>query len=191
MKFKMSQNSIFAVLMRSPWWMSAGLALLLSVGGAAALPRDFAAVGVFAAVPFVVIAVLAGVRQWRQPSEERVLAVAQALAGMGWKEAAAAFEAGFTRDGSQVQRLDGPGADFALQRKGRVAVVSARRWKAARIGIEPLRELQAARQQRGAQEAVFVALGEVSDNAWVYAREHGIALMAGLELARLLRHQRI
>lgn len=85
MKFKMSQNSIFAVLMRSPWWMSAGLALLLSVGGAAALPRDFAAVGVFAAVPFVVIAVLAGVRQWRQPSEERVLAVAQALAGMGWK----------------------------------------------------------------------------------------------------------
>ena len=31
MKLKMSQNSIFAVLLRSPWWMSAGVALVLSL----------------------------------------------------------------------------------------------------------------------------------------------------------------
>ncbi|XXS61947.1 hypothetical protein QGN06_20250, partial [Achromobacter xylosoxidans] len=63
MKFRMSQNSIFAVLLRSPWWMSAGVALLLSVGGFAALPLEYAAMGVFAAVPFAVIAIIAAYRQ--------------------------------------------------------------------------------------------------------------------------------
>ncbi len=67
MKFRMSQNSIFAVLLRSPWWMSAGVALLLSVGGFAALPLEYAAMGVFAAVPFAVIAIIAAYRQLRAP----------------------------------------------------------------------------------------------------------------------------
>ncbi|KOQ26987.1 membrane protein, partial [Achromobacter xylosoxidans] len=76
MKFRMSQNSIFAVLLRSPWWMSAGVALLLSVGGFAALPLEYAAMGVFAAVPFAVIAIIAAYRQLRAPSGARVEAVA-------------------------------------------------------------------------------------------------------------------
>ncbi len=71
MKFRMSQNSIFAVLLRSPWWMSAGVALLLSVGGFAALPLEYAAMGVFAAVPFAVIAIIAAYRQLRAPAGAR------------------------------------------------------------------------------------------------------------------------
>ena len=59
MKFKMPRNSIFAVLLRSPWWISAAIAALLSVGGFAALPLEYAAMGVFAAIPFAVIAIMA------------------------------------------------------------------------------------------------------------------------------------
>jgi len=117
-------------------------------------------------------------------------AVAQAAAGMSWAEFSNLAAAGFRNDGCEVQHLAAPGADFALQKDGHEAIVSARRWKAARIGVEPLRELQAVREQRGAREAVFIVLGEVSDNAWQYARTQNVSLMTAPDLARLLRTQK-
>ena len=191
MKLKMSQNSIFAVLLRSPWWMSAGVAVLLCVGGFAALPLDYAAMGVFAAVPFAVISIMAAYKQLRAPSGSRVQAVAETAAAMSWADFAATVEAGFKRDGCEVQRLQTPGADFALSKDGHVAIVSAKRWKAARVGVEPLRELQAAREKRGAREAIYIALGDVSDNAWAYAKAQGVSLMTAPELAKLLRDLKV
>ncbi|MCD0499060.1 restriction endonuclease [Achromobacter sp. MY14] len=191
MKLKMAKNSIFAVLLRSPWWMSAGVAVLLSAGGFAALPLEYAAMGVFAAVPFAVIAIMAAYKQLRAPSETRVQAVAEAAAAMTWVEFANTVEAGFKRDGCEVQRLQTPGADFALSKDGHVAIVSAKRWKAARVGVEPLRELQAAREKRGAREAIYIALGDVSDNAWQYAKAQGVSLMTAPELAKLLRDLKV
>ncbi|XXS61946.1 restriction endonuclease [Achromobacter xylosoxidans] len=113
--------------------------------------------------------------------------MAQAAAAMSWQQFAATVEAGFRRDGCEVERLQGPGADFALTKDGHVAMVGAKRWKAARVGVEPLRELQAAREKRGAREAIYIALGEVSDNALQYARAEGVSLMTAPELAKLLR----
>ncbi|MFF7056165.1 restriction endonuclease [Achromobacter spanius] len=191
MKLKMAKNSIFAVLLRSPWWMSAGVAVLLSAGGFAALPLEYAAMGVFAAVPFAVIAIMAAYKQLRAPSETRVQAVAEATAGMSWADFANTVEAGFKRDGCEVERLQTPGADFALSKDGHVAIVSAKRWKAARVGVEPLRELQAAREKRGAREAIYIALGDVSDNAWKYAKAQGVSLMTAPELAKLLRDLKV
>jgi restriction system protein len=191
MKLKMSQNSIFAVLLRSPWWMSAGVAVLLCVGGFAALPLDYAAMGVFAAVPFAVISIMAAYKQLRAPSGTRVQAVAETAASMSWADFADTVEAGFKRDGCEVQRLQTPGADFALSKNGHVAIVSAKRWKAARVGVEPLRELQAAREKRGAREAIYIALGDVSDNAWAYAKAQGVSLMTAPELAKLLRDLKV
>jgi restriction system protein len=179
------------VLLRSPWWMSAGVAVLLSAGGFAALPLEYAAMGVFAAVPFAVIAIMAAYKQLRAPSETRVQAVAEATAAMSWADFANTVEAGFKRDGCEVERLQTPGADFALSKDGHVAIVSAKRWKAARVGVEPLRELQAVREKRGAREAIYIALGDVSDNAWKYAKAQGVSLMTAPELAKLLRDLKV
>lgn len=191
MKFKMSQNSIFAVLLRSPWWMSAAVALLLCVGGFAALPLEYAAMGVFAAVPFAVISIMAAYKQLRAPSGARVQAVTQAAAAMSWADFSRTVEAGFRRDGCQVERIQTPGADFALSKDGHVAIVSAKRWKAARNGVEPLRELQAVREKRGAREAIYIALGDVSDNALQYAKAQGVSLMTAPELTKLLRDLKV
>ncbi|MFD4836890.1 restriction endonuclease [Achromobacter sp. NPDC058515] len=191
MKLKMSQNSIFAVLLRSPWWMSAGVAVLLAGGGFAALPLDYAAMGVFAAVPFAVISLMAAYKQLRAPSGTRVQAVAEATAAMSWADFAKTVEAGFRRDGCEVERLQTPGADFALSKDGHVAIVSAKRWKAARVGVEPLRELQAVREKRGAREAIYIALGDVSDNALQYAKSQGVSLMTAPELTKLLRDLKV
>ena len=191
MKFKMSQNSIFAVLLRSPWWMSAGVAVLLSAGGFAALPLEYAAMGVFAAVPFAVISIMAAYKQLRAPSGARVQAVTETVAAMSWADFSKTVEAGFRRDGCEVERLQAPGADFALSKDGHVAIVSAKRWKAARNGVEPLRELQAVRDKRGAREAIDIALGDVSDNALQYAKAQGVSLMTAPELTKLLRDLKV
>jgi restriction system protein len=191
MKFKPSRNSIFGILLRSPWWMSAGIAAVLIVGAVAALPREYWAIGVFAAIPFAAIAVLAGLRQLRAPSPARVEAVSAAVAVMPWPAFSSAIQAGFERDGCQVERLNGAGADFALTKDGHIALVCAQRWKAARTGIDTVRKLQAAREHRAAHEAVYIALGDISPSAREYAAAHGISFMTAPDLARLLRGSKL
>ncbi|MFC4273667.1 restriction endonuclease [Achromobacter aloeverae] len=186
MKLKALNDSVFGALLRSPWWISAGIALVFVVGAISALPPTYWAVGVFGSVPFAVIAILAAWRQLRAPSASQVETVAAAMAGMPWSAFAGAVQAGFERDGCQVERLSG-GADFALTKGGHVALVSAKRWKAARTGVEPVRELQAARERRGAREAIYIALGDISPSARDYAAKNGIAFMTAPELAKLLR----
>ncbi|HTK02169.1 MAG TPA: restriction endonuclease [Bordetella sp.] len=187
MKFKPSKDSIFGVLLRSPWWISAAIALVLIAGGVAALPREYWAIGVFAAIPFAAIAVLAAMRQLRTPSAARVQAIAAAASAMSWPAFANAIQAGFERDGCQVARLNEPGADLSLTKGDYVALVNAKRWKAARTGPDPLRELQAARERHSAREAIYIALGEISPGARQYAEANGISFITAPELAKLLR----
>jgi restriction system protein len=191
MKWRPSKDSIFGVLMRSPWWMSAGIAVLIIAVGVAALPREYWAVAVFASIPFAVIAVLAGFRQLSTPSAARVDAIAAAAVTMTWATFSSAIQAGFERDGCQVGRLNESGADFSLTKGDHVALVNAKRWKAARTGTDPLRELQAARERRGAREAIYVTLGEVSPGALQYAEANGISFMTAAELAKLLKDTKV
>jgi restriction system protein len=106
---------------------------------------------------------------------------------MQWGDFSAAIEDAFRRDGYAVSRLNGAAADFEMTKAGRVSLVSCKRWKVARTGIEPLRELDAARRAREAHECVYVAAGEVTDNARAFAAQKNIRLAQGAELARLLR----
>jgi len=64
--------------------------------------------------------------------------------------------------------------------------VSGKRWKVARTGIEPLRDLYAAKEAREAHECLYIATGEITDNARQFAQDKQIRLVDGPELARLL-----
>lgn len=182
----MAQNSIFAILLRSPWWISAAIALFL-IAGAKVLPNPaLAAALLFAALPFVVLAAIAGWKQRHVPSSARVEQTANAVRAMSWQTFSAVLHEGFRQDGCNVTRLTGEQADFALQRKDRLAVVSAKRWKASRVGVQALRELSAARLARGAHEGIYVTTGEVSEQARAYANTNQIRFCTEQELARLL-----
>ena len=178
MKLEMHKNSLFAVLLRSPWWISAAVAVGLFALARLFLPPLYAA---FVPLPFAVIAVVAAWQQLRAPSASRVASALEALRAMSWDEFAAALEAGLRRDGYEVSRV---GSELELRRGGRLTLVSAKRWKAMRTGIEPLRELHSARQAREAQDAIYVATGEVTDNALHFAAGKNIRILAGAELAQ-------
>jgi restriction system protein len=151
------------------------------------LPAEYAPYAFFVALPFAVIGCVSGWRQLRTPSAERVAARLEELRALSWEAFGPAIEEAFRRQGYEVARSRLAGVDLELAKSGRVTLVSARRWKVARAGVEPLRELVAALQARDAQDSVFVAAGEVTANATTFAAQNGIRLLQGAELAELLR----
>ncbi len=188
----MNKNSLFAVLLRSPWWVSIAVAVVTAVASRFMLvkfsmPEPYA---IFVALPFLVIGCVAGWQQLRAPSAERVAATLESLRALSWTEFSAVLEEAYRRDGYSVSRLNIAGADLELTKAGRVSLVGGKRWKVARAGVEPLRELDAARQAREAHECIYVAAGDITDNARAFAAEKKIRLVHDAELASLLPRPR-
>ena len=77
-------------------------------------------------------------------------------------------------------------ADFELRRNGRVTLATCKRRKVAQTGIEPLRELLLVKETVGAQECIYVAAGDVSQNARQFAVQKDIRLLCDAELAQYL-----
>lgn len=186
MQFKINENSLFAILLRSQWWISVAIGAGLSAAAAALLPETYRAVGYLTGAPFLVIGGMAAWRQWQAPSASRIEKTVAAVRAMPYPDFAQAMEQAWRREGYDVQPVAGAGADFEIRKEWRRSVVSCKRFKVARTGIEPLRELFAAKEAREAHECVYVAIGDVTDNAREFATRHAIKLVGGAELARLL-----
>jgi restriction system protein len=183
-KFKMSEKSLFAVLLRSPWWVSFLLVAVVALLAGALLPDKYAGVGMLGGFPFFVIGCMAFWRQRNLPSDAHAEQVLQTLSGMGWRDFSALLETAFIRQGYSVTPLQGA-ADLQLEKKGVITLVSAKRWKAATMGVESLRELVAQRQALEAGNSVCISLGQVSDKARAYAAENRVTLISGVDLVVL------
>jgi restriction system protein len=186
MKFKMSEKSLFAVLLRSPWWVSIGVFAVFGLAARALLPADFAWAGLFGGLPFLVIGVMAARRQWLAPSTARVAQQLERVSTMGWSEFAQALTSAYTRQGYVVSTFGDKGADLQLVKSGQTTLLSCKRWKAATLGQQSLQELVAARQQQDATHAACISLGQVSDAARSYAKTHSVHLIEPGELAALM-----
>ena len=185
-RLKMSQNSLFAILLRSHWWISLVVALFIVLLARLVVPEAYASYALSFAVPFVVIAAIAAWKQRHVPGEAQVRALVERVSPMGWAEFSALLEDAYRRQGGTVTRVEG-GADLLVERSRRLSVVAARRWKAASHGLPALRDLVAERERRGAHEALYVALNPLSDKGLLYAREHGVVVVDAAALASLFQ----
>jgi restriction system protein len=182
-KFRISENSLYSILLRSPWWVS-----LLVAAGVFALVRLILSDGyaAFAVLPFVVIGAIAAWRQLRAPRGAALEKRLEALRALPWEAFAPQLEQAWRRQGFQVAPFAGAGAEYDLSKAGRTTLAACKRWKASRTGVEPLRELAAAAKARGAADGVYLTLGEVTETAREFAAGNRIRLMQGAELAKLL-----
>ncbi|MFO1327389.1 MAG: restriction endonuclease [Rubrivivax sp.] len=187
---RMHRNSLFAVLLRKPWWLSVLIGLGIGLAAAALAPADWRGVALMTGLPFLVVGGIALVRGRGRPDAAEVERTAQAARALGWPAFAEQLHEAFARDGWAVQRVEAPSHDFVLERGGRRMLVAARRWKSAHLGLEPLRALQAARQAQDVSDALCIALGGPSAPARRYADEQRIALWQAAELAQALRRRR-
>lgn len=184
MKFKMSEKSLFAVLLRSPWWISFLLVAVIALLAGALLPKEYAGVGMLGGFPFFVIGCMAMWRQRNLPSAAEVEKGMSMLSSIGWRDFSALLETAFTRQGYAVKHLNGA-ADMQLEKRGVLTVVSAKRWKAAALGVESLRELVAVRDALEARNCVCITLGQVSAKANEYAEQNRITLISDADLVAL------
>lgn len=187
MKLKMSDKSLFAILLRSPWWMSFLVAGAITLVVAALAPERFKLLGAFGALPLYGVGCVAAWRQWHAPSAGAVAAQAAAVRSMAWREFSAALEQAWRAQGASVQPITGLEADFCIEQGGRTTLVSARRWKAASHGADAISHLAAAMRKRDISAGQYlVAHGTVSDAARDLARSEGVTLVEGDALARLM-----
>jgi len=185
MKFKMSDKSLFAILLRSPWWYSFLIAAVLLLLARVFLPEAFRAVGMLSSIPFAILGVIAAWRQRDKPSPERVSMALDQLAQMPWKQFLPIMEQAFVQQGFTVSQLNSNAADLQLEKLGRVTLVSCKRWKAATLGVEVLRDLKAMQISQEASYAACISLSLPTGVALKFAKENAIQLICQDELASL------
>jgi restriction system protein len=180
MKFKMAENSLFAILMRNPWWISLIIVIVFSLLCLAILPKDFVIFGIMGTFPFFITGIVAFKRQWGKPSPAKLQVELDRLSALSWRDFSAELEAKFVKQGFEVTRLDaksGSGvADFKLEKSGHITLVSAKRYKAATHGLEALQALVAQQEAQGADKAMYVGLSPVTAQAAKFAKEKGVVL---------------
>jgi restriction system protein len=186
----MAKNSIFAILLRSPWWVSGLVAIALALIGLALMPPGYRIYGMLTGVPFSVICIAALKKQWGTPGKARTAEMLEKIRALSWREFADEIEVAFRRDGFDVKRVEMAEADFSVTSEGRTALVSCRRWKVANTGIEPLRELWKAVERDGLYDALYVTTGEFTQTAMEFAVEKKIRLIRGAALAKLMREMK-
>ena len=185
-KLKMAKNSLFAILLRSPWWISFVVVLFIALGSSALLPNRYVVFGLMGAIPFFAIGVIAAYRQLRAPSQKHVAQTLVQAAAMPWREFGEALEQAFAAQGYQVSRINNTAADLELRKAGQTTLVAARRWKAGSHGVEPLRALDRERQSKDASHCVYVTLTALSDSSRRFAERQKIELVHDQALVQLL-----
>ncbi len=186
MNFKMREKSLFAVLLRSPWWASVLIAIAMAAVASALLPANLVPFGVAGCIPFVVIAGMAAWKQRHALSPERadqLLAQAAALPAQEFVARVAAF---YERQGYVVCKLGAGAADLQLVKYDQITLLACKRWKAASHGAEPLRELCVLRDKLKAERSIYISQTPVTAQALAYAKQEGIVLVSGMGLAQLL-----
>ena len=176
MKFKMAENSLFAILMRNPWWISLLIVILFCLLCLALLPKNLVIFGMMGTFPFLITGIVAFKRQWGVPSPAKQQAELDRLSALSWRDFSAELEAKFVKQGFEVTRLNSGTADFKLEKAGHVTLVSAKRYKAATHGVEALQALVTQQEAQGADKAMYVCLGAVTEQAGKFAKEKGLVL---------------
>ncbi len=183
MKFKMSEKSLFAILLRSPWWYSFLIASILMLLARVFLPEGYRAVGMLSAFPFAIIGMMAARRQRDKPSPERILQALSSLEKMSWKEFLPLMEQAFAQQGFIVTRLNSNSADLQLDKLGKTTLVSCKRWKAATLGVDVLRDLKALQVSQDATYAACISLSWPTGVALKFAKDNAVQLICQDDLA--------
>lgn len=113
-----------------------------------------------------------------------------ALNSMSWQQFETLVAEGFRRKGYSVtEKGGGPNGsiDLALKKGGEVFLVQFKQWRAIKVGVNTVRELEEAMSARHATGGFVVTSGMFTDGARAFAKDKHINLMDGKALHALLR----
>jgi restriction system protein len=147
----------------------------------------FPPVAPFVALPFFVLALYFGWKQFGGLSHEQMAERLAAARAMPWDEFSAAVSAAYRKRGYEVEAARDKAFDFVLRQKGRITLLQCRRWKVNQVGAGALQDLHEALERNDAYNAISIAAGDFSESARKYAAGKPLLLLLhGEELAKLL-----
>lgn len=180
----MSQNSLFAILLRSPWWYSALIGFVFIAISLAFFGGQYLLLGIFGAIPFFGVAGHVGYKQSKLPSQKRVSEVEAQARGMRSSQIAQKIAQSYTDARFDSEVFKGDAADLMLIRGNRTYLLCTNRFKVGNTGVEPLKQLVAAGEKAEATGYLYVALGGVSAAAKDYAEQNDVELIQASRLAQ-------
>lgn len=175
---KLPPNSLFAILLRSPWWFSALLIVGFVLLSRLLLSDEYWKFGAVGAFPFVITTVLALKRQLKAPKVSTINTQIEALRNMPWPQFSEKIVQSLTQQGYTIAKLQSAtGADFLISKQDQKIVLAAKRWKAANLGESELHQLNKAKQFHKADGAWYITVGNVSNKAVLFANKNQIELL--------------
>lgn len=192
------------LLLKLPWWVSAGIGLIAIVFLKGILPTvaaqnqvtlGFARLGdTLAPIAFLVFAALSVgsalfARKRRRLVDEQTSL--ESLRAVSWKDfeflvAEAYRRRGFTADYGLGAGADG-GVDIMLRKDGRTTLVQCKQWKSFKVGAPIVRELLGAMTANHANAGIVVTAGTFTRDAHEFASANNITLVDGPALLSLVR----
>jgi restriction system protein len=146
----------------------------------------FPPIAPFVALPFLVLAVVIAVRQWRGTSAAEAEERLAALRAMAWEKFSECVADAYRRRGFGVSPAERPGYDLTITKGGHITLVQCRRWKVNQVGVGPVRDLVRAVEREEAERGICISAGSFSDPARELAARERVTLLSGLELAELI-----
>jgi restriction system protein len=191
-------------LLKSPWWVSVVLGVLVFIAMRWAIPAAIAqnpALHPFAvALPrlspiplmlfglFAVASTLFAMKRHRLVDDQTSL---EKLRETGWKDFEYLVAEAFRRQGYAVDYSLGRGADggvdLTLRRDGRTSIVQCKQWKVFSIGAPIIREMFGLMTAEHADEAIIVTTGKFTRDAQAFAAGKPIQLIDGPQLLALVQ----
>ena len=104
---------------------------------------------------------------------------------MSWKQFSLIMEQAFVQQGFSVMPVNSGSADLQLEKSGQITLVSCKRWKAATLGVEVLRDLKALQISQEAAYAACISLSLPTGVALKFANANSVQLICQEELASL------
>lgn len=184
---KLPPNSLFAILLRSPWWFSALLVVGFVLLSRLLLSDEYWKFGAVGAFPFVITAALALKRQLKAPKVSTIQLQIETLRNMPWPGFSEKIVQSLTQQGYTIAKLESAsGADFLISKQDQTIVLAAKRWKAANLGESELHQLNKAKQFHKANGAWYITVGNVSNKAVLFANKNQIELLQDALLVQRL-----
>lgn len=189
-----------------PWWVAVAVMALLALG-VTLLLRDWAHMpGAGGAARQLVFELL----RWGLPAllglcvfwgkrlgpeatsgAEEPLDITAVLKGLTWAQFEKLVGEAFRqRRFAVLANGDGPGpedVDMVLRKGGETHLVLCKHWRAERVGVQVLRDLQLTMAGRSAASAYVLTAGHFSDDARAFAKAAAIHLVEGPRLSRWLK----
>jgi len=185
MAFKMAKGSLFAVLLRNNWGYSIAIGSFVLVASLMITDAQYVLLSITGALPFFGIGGYVAYKQLQQPSKKRVQHVTEQVQTMSAAAIAEKIALNYSKYGYESAVFKADGADLELTRDHRKLLLSTKRYKAANTGVSSLKSLVAAGEKAEARGYLYVTLGDITDSAQQYAKDHNIELIQAAKLAAL------